>query len=124
MIAFALITAMLTSAPSGEGWRVIDGDTLALGEERLRLESIDTPERQWRAGCDAEFRLAELASRRVEHLIREAQTIEIERSGQDYYRRTLATVHVDDRTISAVLIEEGLAVAWSGRRHDWCAPRG
>ena len=34
--------------------RVIDGDTVALGDERIRIENIDTPETGSRAGCLSE----------------------------------------------------------------------
>lgn len=106
-----------------ESWRVIDGDTLAYGAERIRIASIDTPERNWRAECDAEARLAELATRRLERLITEAGRIELVRDGVDRYGRTLGEIVLDARPVSEVLISEGYAVPWEGRRHDWCGVR-
>ena len=124
--ALALTSAIGTVAPADaieDGWRVIDGDTLAHGAERIRIASIDTPERNWRADCDAEAKLAELATRRLERLITEAGRIELVRDGVDRYGRTLGEIVLDARPVSEVLISEGYAVPWEGRRHDWCGER-
>ena len=70
-LAVAAVGLALALKPDGasgaveEGWRVIDGDTLAHGTERIRIALIDTPERNWRADCDPEAKLAELATRRL-----------------------------------------------------------
>lgn len=125
-VTIALTIAMSTVTPADaieDGWRVIDGDTLAHGAERIRIASIDTPERNWRADCDAEAKLAELATRRLERLITEAGRIELVRDGVDRYGRTLGEIVLDARPVSEVLISEGYAVPWEGRRHDWCGAR-
>jgi endonuclease YncB( thermonuclease family) len=49
--------------------RVVDGDTIRLGRERIRILGIDTPETQNRARCDAERRLAALATMTLKELI-------------------------------------------------------
>lgn len=40
---------------------VIDGDTIRLGSERIRILGIDTPEMGSNARCNAERRLADVA---------------------------------------------------------------
>ena len=70
---------------------VIDGDTVRMGDERIRLRGIDAAE--MRAGCDAERRLAILTKRRLTELLT-AGPITIQRDGLDRYRRTLATIRI------------------------------
>ncbi|WP_324252007.1 thermonuclease family protein [Roseibium aggregatum] len=46
--------------------------------------------------------------------------IEIARSGKDKYGRTLARVSVNGIDAGGILIVEGLARPWEGRRQPWC----
>jgi len=61
LFVLSLVQASITVAPANS-IRIIDGDTVALGNERIRIENIDTPERGGRAECDAERMLAYFAS--------------------------------------------------------------
>lgn len=101
--------------------RVWDGDTFRIGfgarSERVRLVSIDAPEIEGR--CQAEVDLAERAKRRLAELLRGRQVL-IVRSGFDRHGRTLASVKVQGRDVGEVLVREGLARTWSGRREPWC----
>jgi micrococcal nuclease len=78
--------------------RAIDGDTIRVGGERIRLRGIDTPE------------LSELegpaAKRRLEELLRSG-SIRIEPRGRDVYDRLLADVFVNEQNVAAVLAQEG-----------------
>lgn len=112
--------------------RVIDGDTVEVAGETIRLADIDTPEMPPRARCDAEARLAELATARLRVLLAE-RPWRIERQHKrdgtlrlDRYERTLAILafSADGQSIGLALVGEGLAVAWEGRRHDWCGRTG
>jgi micrococcal nuclease len=102
---------------------VVDGDTVRLGEERIRLVNIDAPE-EHRAGCDAERRLGRLAKERLRNLLASGRA-EIARGDrgrtQDRYGRTLARVKVDGVDVGETLISEGYARPWTGRRSSWCA---
>ena len=44
----------------------------------------------------------------------------IDRVGEDRYGRTLASISIGDEDAGEHLIAAGLAVSWTGRRHDWC----
>ncbi|MEN0652417.1 MULTISPECIES: thermonuclease family protein [Hyphobacterium] len=99
--------------------RIIDGDTVEIDAEIIRLENIDTPERGGRAECDAERMLAETATRQLTQILAIGE-VTIERSGEDRYGRTLARVFVDGLDAGELLVERGVAVRWEGRRHDWC----
>ncbi len=103
-----------------QDWRVIDGDTIELAGERIRILDIDTPE-TFRSQCDAEQQLGELAAARLAALL-QGREIRLERQGEDRYGRTLAHVYVDERSVGEILIAEGYAVRYDRRRHDWCGP--
>lgn len=103
----------------GGDLRVIDGDTVALGRERIRIENIDAPESGGRAACDAELMLAAVATRELEGLL-DGRAVQIERTGRDRYGRTLARLTVNGADVGAALVELDAAVTWAGRTHDWC----
>ncbi len=100
---------------------VIDGDTFRIGAERYRLLGIDAAEIH-RAQCDAERRLGELTKRRLEALAGSGQIdLRADRPGQrDRYGRLLVRLFVNGEDAACVLIKEGYARPWRGRREDWC----
>lgn len=103
---------------------VMDGDTFSFAGERIRIANIDAPEIRG-ARCDAERRLGEVARRRLAELLAEG-AFEILRGDPqtgrktDRYGRTLAAVTVDGQDVGTLLIEEGFARPWRGRREPWC----
>ncbi|WP_175304705.1 thermonuclease family protein [Candidatus Nitrospira nitrificans] len=80
--------------------RVVDGDTIRVGGERIRLRGIDTPE------------LSELqgpaAKQRLEELLRSG-AIRIEPHGRDVYNRLLADVFVNEQNVAEILRSEGFS---------------
>lgn len=114
-----MLTVALVLFLTFQDVRVIDGDTVEIAGEIIRIENIDTPERGFRAECDAERMLAEVASATLEELMGEGVP-QIERTGRDRYGRTLARLSVGGQDIGEALIERDQAVPWGGRRHDWC----
>ena len=111
-----------TVAVLATGWLVLDGDTLKLGEERIRLRDIDAAEIH-HAQCEAERRLGVLTKLRLEQLLQSGPP-EIRRAPPpdqtDRYRRTLAQVFVNGEDVACILIREGYTRPWRGRREDWC----
>ncbi|NGZ10349.1 MAG: hypothetical protein CV088_13325 [Nitrospira sp. LK70] len=78
--------------------RAIDGDTIRVGGERIRLRGIDTPELSEFDGL--------AAKRRLEELLRNGP-IRIVSHGRDVYNRLLADVFVNEQNVAEVLIQEG-----------------
>ncbi len=78
--------------------RAVDGDTIRVGGERIRLRGIDTPEM-------SEFD-GPAAKRRLEDLLRNGP-IRIVPHGRDVYNRLLADVFVNEQNVAAVLSQEG-----------------
>lgn len=97
---------------------VWDGDTVVLYGERIRLEEIDAPERS-NYDCESELELAMAATHRLREILN-SEDWELERSGTDRYNRTLGQFTIGDTTAGAILIDEGLAREWTGRREGWC----
>ncbi|MFG1318020.1 thermonuclease family protein [Xanthobacter autotrophicus] len=124
----AMAVADMVAGPDLARIVIIDGDTIALpGGERIRIQDIDAPETR-KSRCEAELVLGLQAKARLAQLLR-AGPVEVKRSGQDYFRRTLALVLVDGESVGTTLMREGLALPWkagrkarAGRIAKWCAP--
>lgn len=101
--------------------RIIDGDTFDYGRTRVRIADIDTPEVDGR--CAYETALAARAARRLGALLA-AGPFELRplASGrdEDRYSRKLRIVTRGGRSLGDVLVAEGLARTWTGRREPWC----
>lgn len=106
---------------------VIDGDTFKLGERKVRIIGIDTPETH-PARCPEEARLGELATARLQQLLN-AGPFEMvgrlddmkDRYGRDLraIRRTQANGAVE--SIAAEMRETGLAHRYlGGFKTGWC----
>jgi micrococcal nuclease len=101
---------------------LVDGDTLWLQGENIRLQDFDTPEPQSQiCGGAAEVALAHQASGRLLELLNSNEW-SIERFGYDRTRskRRLATIKIDGRDVGDILIEEGLARRWPDGAEFWC----
>jgi endonuclease YncB( thermonuclease family) len=114
MIITALTAAALAICPaSGPRHQcVVDGDTVWLDGEKIRIAEIDAPEIHGR--CQRERELALQAQARLVELLN-AGPIRFRRTGTDRYGRTLATFG----PVSERLIAEGLASRWP-KRQNWC----
>lgn len=99
---------------------VIDGDTFYLRGRSIRLADIDAPETS-PARCAREAELGAAATRRLRDLLN-AGPFELAagRRDEDRYGRKLRTVTRDGRSIGDILVAEGLARKWTGRRLPWC----
>jgi endonuclease YncB( thermonuclease family) len=93
--------------------RIVDGDTLAIGVTKVRLEGIDAPEtdqvclnangNRWSCGIDARDQLAA-------HIA--GRDIKCSSHGTDAYQRTLATCYLADEDLNAWLVQQGWALAY------------
>lgn len=106
----AAVLVAITSSASAANVVIIDGDTIAVGKERIRILSIDTPE-TFRSRCENELVLGLRAKERLRDLIGGGD-IRIERHGQDRYHRTLAYVFAGDVNVGETLIDEGFALPY------------
>lgn len=103
---------------------VVDGDTFWYRGAKIRVADINTPE-VGTPHCAAEARLGAQATRRLAALLNEGPfTLEPNADGtgrdRDRYGRLLRVVTRDGESLGAVLVHEGLAEEWTGRRGSWC----
>jgi endonuclease YncB( thermonuclease family) len=93
--------------------RVIDGDTIDINGQRVRLEGIDAPElaqtcesvtgQSWPCGRSAVSALKRLIGNKQ---------ISCDPRGQDKYRRVLAVCFADGRNINEAMVRDGFAWAF------------
>lgn len=110
LLALAGPAPLLAQSMSGPA-SAIDGDTLVMAGERIRLHGIDAPESMqtcqrggaaWTCGREAGGLLAGLVAGRI---------VSCTARHRDAYRRIVATCHVGERDLAGVMVREGLAVA-------------
>lgn len=91
--------------------RAVDGDTLDMTGQRIRLHGIDAPEAEqtcdrsgtvWACGTDATAHLRQLVS---------GNSMECVQKETDAYQRIVATCRVGQLDLGLLLIDAGLAVA-------------
>ena len=100
---------------------VVDGDTLHVDGETIRIADIDTPEVS-SPQCASELALGNRATRALLALIN-ASPFDLETSGsryEDVYGRKLRVLSRDGESLGQKLVASGLARQWDGARHPWC----
>lgn len=114
------LSARFALCHSGGGDCVVDGDTFWYAGEKYRIADIDTPETH-PARCAEEAALGAAATGRL-HQWLNAGSFSLEREGRDAdrYGRKLRTVTRGGTSVGSVLVAEGLARPWEGRRRPWC----
>ena len=92
---------------------VIDGDTVEIHGNRIRMAGIDAPEsRQVCTGADGEeYRCGKVAAFALADRIGRA-VVTCEGGERDRYKRLLAVCSAGGADLNAWLVEEGLAVAY------------
>ena len=95
--------------------QVIDGDSLLIGGERVRLKSIDAPEgRQMCEKNGSAWRCGRAASKALQELVRGKEVI-CEGQELDRYDRLLAYCRVGAVDLNRTLVRQGWAVAFGDR---------
>ena len=110
------------TCPSGSRQTcIVDGDTLWLRGHKIKIKGIQVPKVR-EAQCAAEAELGEKAKRRLIELLSRAPFRVIYNGGAntDEYGNRLRIIESDGRSVGDILIKEGLARRWEGRRLGWC----
>ncbi|MFG1429014.1 thermonuclease family protein [Roseixanthobacter glucoisosaccharinicivorans] len=118
LLALAALAALLTRDDEIAGPAfAVDGDTLRILDLRVRLDGIDAPELAqtcgapravWPCGAAAHHRLAQLL---------DVPLVTCRLRGTDVYGRRIGTCTARGRDVARVMVEEGLALALSGRTY-------
>ena len=96
--------------PMPQNLIVIDGDTLKLDGQSIRLHGIDSPER--RQTCDDGWPAAEEARRTLAAIVA-AGPVLCDRVSTDRYGRTVGTCKVDGRDVGEAMVRAGMAWAYT-----------
>ena len=100
---------------------VVDGDTLWIDGQKIRVADIDAPEIST-PRCGSELALGNRATDRLIELVNDGP-FELQAwpgRDTDRYGRKLRVLVRDGRSLGDRLVSEGLARTWSGRREPWC----
>lgn len=88
--------------------RVIDGDTIVIGGNKLRLIGIDSPELETEKSKGECY--ADEAKEKLKELVENKEVrLEKDVSQKDKYDRLLRYVYVGEENINEVLVQEGFA---------------
>lgn len=100
---------------------IVDGDTLWSNGVKVRVADIDAPEIS-KPRCAAEKVLGERATTRLMQLVNTApfQMRAWQGRDEDKYGRKLWVLIRDGRSLGDILVSEGLARTWTGKREPWC----
>jgi len=102
--------------------RVIDGDTVEIAGERIRLNGIDTPEanqsclddtgKRWRCGREATLALRAIVG---------DQVVTCKGEERDRYKRLIAVCFVKTKDLNAEMVRLGWALAYRKYSTDYVA---
>ena len=99
---------------------VVDGDTIWMDGQNIRIADIDAPETH-EPRCAAEQALGDRATGRLHQLVNSgAVTLTPIDRDADGYGRKLRIVNVSGASVGATLVSEGLARWYAGGRRSWC----
>ena len=111
----SVLVADITGKP-----RVIDGDTIEIADERIRLHGIDAPEakqtckdnngKEWRCGQDATFALLNLVGN---------HWITCKGDKRDRYKRLIAVCFAGPHNLNAKMVRQGWALAYRRYSMDY-----
>lgn len=100
---------------------VVDGDTLWIDGVKIRIADVDTPEVS-EPKCASELALGRRATSRLIDLLNQGpfELHAWQGRDEDRYGRKLRVLIRNGKSIGDMLVSEGLARTWVGRRQPWC----
>jgi len=118
LLLFLLLPLSAFAATSGPA-RVIDGDTIDISGQRIRLHGIDTPEAKQACQHDgATWLCGVAATKALRELIGGAQVTCIQRD-KDRYGRIVAVCHANSIDLNAAMVRSGMALAYRKYSNDY-----
>ena len=99
--------------------RVVDGDTLAIEGERIRLHGIDAPEQSQNCLLDgADWACGRAATEALKRIVGD-RPVECVGHERDRYKRLIAICYVGSLNLNAEMVREGWALAYRRYSHDY-----
>ena len=136
-VATVVLAVLLTPAVLADDYawpvvRVIDGDTVAVDASAdlpaelaglsVRLRGVDTPEKGWRAACDAEREAGQAATAFTSAAVAASSMIVVrDPAWGKWGGRVVADLILDGHSLAALLIASGYGRTYDGgTREGWC----
>ena len=100
--------------------RVIDGDTIYIGDTKIRLHGIDAPEMKQtcRTSKGKEQMCGVLAKQALERLVK-GQDVTCKGDTRDRYKRLIAVCYVGQLNINEQMVADGWALAYRRYSTDY-----
>ncbi|MGV8959528.1 MAG: thermonuclease family protein [Stenotrophomonas sp.] len=115
-VSIALLLLVSASAHadfSGQVVKVADGDNVTVlhnrEQVRVRLGSIDAPEKRQAFGTRSQQHLSSLVF---------GKTVRVEEDGKDRYGRTIGVLYLDRSNVNRQMVDAGMAWAYTGYVKD------
>jgi endonuclease YncB( thermonuclease family) len=93
---------------------VLDGDTLSISGNHIRLKGIDAPELQQNCGADA----CGKASRQALIQLIQGRPVQCDEHGRDKYNRSLGICSIGPLNLNRAMVEAGQAIAYGNYRDE------
>ncbi len=108
------------SCPIRADVKIIDGDTIRIHSEKIRLYGIDAPEKKQickdKKGKD--YKCGEKAKDQLKKIIRNKK-VNCNRKGKDRYRRSISICYADSENINQMMVKSGWALAYRRYSKDY-----
>jgi len=100
--------------------RIVDGDTIVVNSEKIRLHGIDTPETKQKCmnNNGHQYACGIRATKELRDIIGNNQ-ISCKRKDKDRYGRSVSVCYVKGQNINALLVERGWALAYRKYSKDY-----
>lgn len=104
--------------------RIVDGDTLAFRDRKIRLDGLDAPEmgQSCRRADGSDYRCGIVARDELVRLTA-GRAVQCRADGRDRYGRSLAQCEAQGRDLGATLVRRGLAVGYGRYAFEEAAAR-
>jgi endonuclease YncB( thermonuclease family) len=115
------VTASFGFCHTGGGYNcVVDGDTIWLQGQNIRIADIDAPETH-ESRCSSEKALGDRATKRLIQLVNSGP-VTMSSIGRDHdvYGRKLRLLYVNGQGVGDTLVSEGLARYYENGKRPWC----
>lgn len=120
LVTIALLLAVSASAHADFNGRVVkvsDGDTVTVlrnhTQVRVRLGSIDAPEKRQAFGTRSQQHLSDLVF---------GKTVRVQEDGKDRYGRTIGVLYIDGANVNREMVNAGMAWAYTDYLDDRLMP--
>ncbi len=124
LLSILVISAVVVASPADADItgpaRVVDGDTIVIAGERIRLHGIDAPElkQTCTTSKSKEQLCGQLAKQSLEKLV-QGQDVTCKGNQRDRYKRLIAVCYVGPFDINETMVADGWALAYRKYSKDY-----